>query len=177
MASRRATQERDNTTAAHRLAAYFPDPVQSCLLPQSQLDREFRGSSWSTYVCDYAEVLPVVAPESLHQVLWRPWGRLHRLHQHRLFGSINPSFGLQWYVSKHQFTVTTLLVHRYLGNSGLRRNFFFVIFIKAQHTSIPKWYFTRFPVILLDVKEFVRHYHWRSLLSWPILPMQARCHK
>jgi hypothetical protein len=73
-----------------------------------------------------------VAPELLHQVLQRPWGRLRRLHRHRLCGSVNPTFGVQGYVTKHQFTVAALLRDISLGNSGLRRIFFFVICIELQ---------------------------------------------
>jgi hypothetical protein len=58
----------DYTTATHHRATEFPDSVWSHLLLQSQLDRGFRGSSWSSYVCEYTEVLPLVAPESLDQV-------------------------------------------------------------------------------------------------------------
>jgi hypothetical protein len=35
-----------------------------------------------------------------------------------------PAFGLQGYVAEHLFSVTTLLIDRSLGNSGLRRIFF-----------------------------------------------------
>jgi hypothetical protein len=84
VASRRPVQERDYTTVACRRAVKFLDPVRSHLLPQSQLDWGFQGSSWSPYVCEYAEVLILVAPQSLHQVLQWFWGRLCRLHHQRV---------------------------------------------------------------------------------------------
>jgi hypothetical protein len=72
----------------------------------------------------------VVAPRSS-----QPWSQLCCLHCQRLCGSVIPASGLWGYVSELLFTVTTLLVHRSLGNSGLRRNNFFVICIEPQQQS------------------------------------------
>jgi hypothetical protein len=95
-----------------------------------------RGSSWSPSVCEYMEVMHVVAPELLHQVLQWPWGRLCRLHQHRLCGSINPAFGLQGYVTEHQFTITASLVDRSLGNSWSHRNKILIICTEPQQPPL-----------------------------------------
>jgi hypothetical protein len=40
----------------------------------------------------------------------------------RHHGGVIPASGLQGYVAEHQFTVTTLLIDRSLGNSKLRGN-------------------------------------------------------
>jgi hypothetical protein len=52
-------------------------------------------------------------------------------------GALNPAFCLQGYVTDLLFTVTTLLIDRSLGNSGLRR-IFFVICIEPQHLNHKK---------------------------------------
>jgi hypothetical protein len=36
-------------------------------------------------------------------------------------GTLNPTFGLQGYVTELLFTIIALLIDRFLGNSGLRR--------------------------------------------------------
>jgi hypothetical protein len=41
-----------------------------------------------------------------------------------LCGSVIHAFGLQWYVTKLLYTVTALLVDRFLGNFAFRRNIF-----------------------------------------------------
>ena len=86
-----AAQVRENSTAARRRAAEIPDLVQKIYFRNSA-GPEVRKSSLST-VCvrvlrGAARVaLIVVGPASS-----RPRGRLRRLHQQRLCGSVIPAF-------------------------------------------------------------------------------------
>jgi hypothetical protein len=76
-----------------------------------------------------------VASESLLQDLRSPWVDYIGFIDIACVGALNPAFGLQGYVTKLIFTITALLIDRSLGNSGLRRNNFFVICIEPQHIS------------------------------------------
>jgi hypothetical protein len=120
----------DYTTAARHHAVEFPNPVRSHLLPQSQLDLGLRGSYWSSYVCEYTEVPPLVAPESLCQVR-------HDLEVGYISYIINACVGA---LSPHSvryvteaLIVTVLLVDRSWAFHGCVDSNFFVISIKTQH--------------------------------------------
>jgi hypothetical protein len=115
--------------SCYRVSGFSPKPSTSAILARSEIP-------WVIVITICVRLrggAALVAPESLHQVLWRTWGRLHRLHYERMCGGLIPAFCLQGYVAEHQFTATTLLIDRSLGNLGLRRNNFFVICIEPQH--------------------------------------------
>jgi hypothetical protein len=65
-----------------------------------------------------------VAPESLLQDLRDLEVSYVVFIVHVRAGTLNPTFGLQGYVAELLFTITALLIDRFLGNSGLRRIFF-----------------------------------------------------
>jgi hypothetical protein len=64
VASRRAVLETGITTATRRRVAKFLDPCSKASTSASRLETGFRESSWSPYVCEYAEV-PLVQCRSL----------------------------------------------------------------------------------------------------------------
>jgi hypothetical protein len=69
-------------------------------------------------------------------------------------GALNPVFGLQGYVVEHLFTVTTLLIDRSLGNSGLHRNNFFVISIAPT----PSWTYQLLGLCTIPILFFEHHF-------------------
>jgi hypothetical protein len=63
VASRRAAQETGITTVTRCRVAEFLDPCSKDSTSASRLETGFRESSWSPYVCEYAEV-PIVRYQS-----------------------------------------------------------------------------------------------------------------
>jgi hypothetical protein len=73
-------------------------------------------------VCKYAEVLLMWRRSRCSKIFNDPEVGYIGFIEIACAGALNPTFGLQWYVTEHPFTVIALLIDRFLGNLGLRMN-------------------------------------------------------
>jgi hypothetical protein len=93
------------TTAAHRRATEFLNPVRTDLLPQSLLYRTPKGHHWSPHMCEYAEVLPM-----WHRSHWAEFFTTLRsatsATSSMLVREHNPAIGLVHHWSSDHYNIT-----------------------------------------------------------------------